>query len=1033
MNARLSVKDKQTEEIMHVTRVELENIKSYERGEFVFAPGTTAIVGPNGAGKTTILEAIAWALFDVLDYSKEDFLRRGAKKGSVRVTFESDLDEREYTVYRDTGTGYYVVDPQLNVKLAEKKQDVAAFLRQHLGIEPGTDLAALFKSAIGVPQGTLTADFLKPASQRKSAFDRLLKVEEYREGAQRLGETTRLIGERVTEARERIGRAEGTLARYDETVEEHKTFAARVAELSATHAALQHEAETRARTVEQLDAAERCVGETRAAAERAVVERDAAERRLRDLRGGLEAALHARARQQATTADHRAHLAALAELQRLEGVRDERDRLRVESERVALLIVKAEADVRRLADALEAAARAREALAQIEPEVGQQAEAEREREHLRELRARALAAGERLARLDAELDDLRERHAQTRELVRQAERAADAQECVARLESERLHVETELSKAERATTARTHLTKQRNELAREIKRLQATVAALERKTRELEPRARGAERADELEQNERALQQQAADLRAEIERDEKMRAQVKGGLCPILSERCLNIGEGQTLDGYFTDHLATNQAQLKEVQSEAARVTKAVRAAREASVARVQLEREREQLAHERALLRDREQQLAAVERDIAAQAPGDRTLLEELRTRLMGLDADLIGARDALLRYAELEPLRQQLKAIETEGKRKKEDRAQLAADASAVAGVDKDIAEVDARLRALNDPRGRARLLRAEAERESSLEAEMRGARDAHAALETQAREMNEALQRFSAFETEWTNAIAARERTVAGYREYLEVAALAATVEARTAEVAQAEAEAKRATTEASAAQRAHDEAVAAYDRTRHAEERAQLTLVRERAATTAAQLESAREREAALGAELARLDEVRQTLRTEFRAKERLQGLAEATDFIRDTLKAAGPLVTESYLFNISIEANQLFREITGEAARALRWTRDYEIVVEEGGYERSFPNLSGGEQMAAALAVRLALLKQLSDIRIAFFDEPTVNMDAERRERLAQQIGQVRHFKQLFVISHDDTFEEAVDHVVVINAARPEAA
>src|SRR5215216_5585220 len=182
---------------MHVTRVELENIKSYgegaQRGLFTFERGTTAIVGPNGAGKTTILEAIAWALFDVLDYSKDDFLRRGAKKGTVRVTFESDLDERQYTVYRDTGNGYYVVDPALNTKLAEKKHDVAAFLRQHLGIEPGTDLQALFRSAVGVPQGTLTADFLKPKAQREAAFNRLLKVEEYREGAQRLGETTRLI------------------------------------------------------------------------------------------------------------------------------------------------------------------------------------------------------------------------------------------------------------------------------------------------------------------------------------------------------------------------------------------------------------------------------------------------------------------------------------------------------------------------------------------------------------------------------------------------------------------------------------------------------------------------------------------------------------------------------------------------------------------------------------------------------------------------------------------------------------------------
>ena len=41
------------------------------------------------------------------------------------------------------------------------------------------------------------------------------------------------------------------------------------------------------------------------------------------------------------------------------------------------------------------------------------------------------------------------------------------------------------------------------------------------------------------------------------------------------------------------------------------------------------------------------------------------------------------------------------------------------------------------------------------------------------------------------------------------------------------------------------------------------------------------------------------------------------------------------------------------------------------------------------------------------------------------MDAERRSRLAQQIGQVHNFDQLFVISHDDTFEQTVDHVVAV--------
>ncbi len=192
---------------MHVTRVELENIKSHVHSAFTFERGTTAITGENGAGKTTILEAIAWALFDTLEYSKEDFLRRGARKGSVRVTFESDLDERQYTVYRDTGQGYYVHDHGLNMRIAEKKKDVSDFLRMHLGIEPGTDLKALFRSAIGVPQGSFTAEFLLAPNARKASFDRLLKVEEYREGAERLRDTVNLIRERTSEVRERIAGA----------------------------------------------------------------------------------------------------------------------------------------------------------------------------------------------------------------------------------------------------------------------------------------------------------------------------------------------------------------------------------------------------------------------------------------------------------------------------------------------------------------------------------------------------------------------------------------------------------------------------------------------------------------------------------------------------------------------------------------------------------------------------------------------------------------------------------------------------------
>jgi exonuclease SbcC len=137
------------------------------------------------------------------------------------------------------------------------------------------------------------------------------------------------------------------------------------------------------------------------------------------------------------------------------------------------------------------------------------------------------------------------------------------------------------------------------------------------------------------------------------------------------------------------------------------------------------------------------------------------------------------------------------------------------------------------------------------------------------------------------------------------------------------------------------------------------------------------------------------------------------------------FARDAYKKAGPRITERYVQNISREADRLFRELLNRPNVGLEWTREYEILVQEGAHTRRFINLSGGEQMCAALAVRLALLKVLADIDIAFFDEPTTNMDKPRRDHLAEAIANIKTFRQLFVISHDDTFEKVTENIILV--------
>jgi exonuclease SbcC len=1008
---------------MHVTRVELENIKSYEHADFPFQRGTTAITGENGAGKTTILEAIAWALFDTLEYNKEDFLRRGAKRGLVRVTFESDVDDRQYIVYRDTANGYYIHDPGLGMRIAEKKADVSSMLRKLLGIEPGTDIKSLFRSAIGVAQGTFTAEFLLPANQRKAAFDRLLKVEEYRESADRLRETVSLINERIAEARERIAGDEGKLAGYDEQVAEQKEAVRLRTELEERIGELKREIEERANEVQCLERAEADVNEARSLLTKLEVALEATVRRLNEAAAERDIALAALQKRNEAEPGHLKHLSALEKIQSLEKLRVERDLLRSEQLRIEGMVAAANRDRHRLNEAVERSLEAQQALEGLTGEIAEQESLEKERERLRDLRARALSERERLAKIDSELAALRKAHSLVKAEAKAAEGCEGARERAEKLESERLGIETALSDAEKASTSLTHLRSQRAGEEREVERLKKEIAAREKEISRLEKMASNALEVTQLASREHELVEQLAKLRAEIARDERFHAEVKNGLCPILSERCLNIGEGQTLEDYFKASFAINSEQLRSLEQEHSKVTVAAKSAREAEKHLARIEDAHRQLGLERKLLSDHESLVTRLDAEIAGLTDGLPEKLKSLRLQLFGIDGELKTARTEALKYAGLEPLLKRLTEIEHEGKARRDERESVAAAAMAVETLETELAESERRLTSLKDPRSKAAALRVDSNALETRRLELEGAEDAFKKLSDESEATGKELQRFTELDSGLLAAAAERDETAASHRDFITAETLAATLPAREEGVRQAAEEAAQTAAVEEAARSKLEAAIASYDRDRHAAARSALASGRELAAATTAQLDAARLRESDLATKIARLDEIRALMREQFKSKERLERLRESTEFIRDTLKTAGPLVTESYLYNISVEANQLFREITGEAGRTLRWTRDYEIMIEEEGHERSFQNLSGGEQMAAALSVRLALLKQLSDIRLAFFDEPTVNMDSERRERLAQQIGHIQHFDQLFVISHDDTFEESVDHIL----------
>ena len=204
---------------------------------------------------------------------------------------------------------------------------------------------------------------------------------------------------------------------------------------------------------------------------------------------------------------------------------------------------------------------------------------------------------------------------------------------------------------------------------------------------------------------------------------------------------------------------------------------------------------------------------------------------------------------------------------------------------------------------------------------------------------------------------------------------------------------------------------------------FDEERFQEAVAQVAEIRSSSVRLENDLGHWRERLTGAEEEIVHLQAQAQRLAAARSLHDRLAEQEELLQFLRSVLQEAGPFVTKALVQQISYAANQLFGQIMEDYTRTLQWQEDYGIILEVDGRERAFAQLSGGEQMSAALAVRLALLQEMSAIAVAFFDEPTTNLDDARRDALARQIVGVRGFEQLFIISHDDSFEQATEKLI----------
>ncbi|MBT9313330.1 AAA family ATPase [Leptothoe kymatousa] len=414
---------------------------------------------------------------------------------------------------------------------------------------------------------------------------------------------------------------------------------------------------------------------------------------------------------------------------------------------------------------------------------------------------------------------------------------------------------------------------------------------------------------------------------------------------------------------------------------------------------------------------------LAALESilaDLSAQVD-----LPQLQKQLKTGQADLTKAYGNRAKLANREPLQLRLSELGAQQQRLQTEMTEIEQQLSQSEVVNQQLQQLEAELKALGDPNGRRQVLEEQLQAMAQVETEYGRLRGQRQTLEAALATLTKQIDDFADVEVELAKQQQLRQDSQAGYLLYVQNEKDAQKLEQLTADLAAAaqvvaELTQQQETLVTELGQLAVDfdpEALQLLEK-QYGELKSQCDRI-------AGSLPQQRKLQTELSSQLESLRHVaekRDQAHVDVKQKERVKRFI---NFARKAYKEAGPRITERYVQGISREADRLFRELLNRPNVALEWTRDYEILVQEGGNTRRFLNLSGGEQMCAALAVRLALLKVLADIDIAFFDEPTTNMDRPRRESLAEAIGRLKAFKQLFVISHDDTFEKVTENVIVV--------
>ncbi len=947
--------------MIFLAKLTLKDFKCYENKCYQFAHGVNWLCGPNGAGKSSILEAISWALFNFLPYTSQASV---IKRGAKVAEVEVTLKQGERTFLlrrRTGGQSASVTDLDRGVLLAEGVSGLESWVKGAFGLRPRENLQALCRNAIAPPQGTLTQDFLKTPQERRKTFDALLGLDDYELLDVKMKQTIDIVEKEMIEAR--IHLAENKL---EEGVEEQ--IAAQVSELNlALEQALLDQKKLQSEIQNQSSALKQAA-EKRKAAELLGSKILLLEAKLSDLAVSLASLDQVQTRESELAPQAKRFEEIRLQLTKLASTRAELKLSEEKSHALNALSQKMTFSAQR-ANAELAALRPKLAgFASLARDYQLYQERESEERGLFFAEAELLTSLSELPELEASFETLRKS-------------LADRNIELSKEETERVSAEL-LPQLKKEIEDLRFEYKQVHDLEIELEKLGSLPASFKLQA-SLGQTEQSLERARET------LQGHLAEQRVRAEFLPKL---YESQFCPLLGSPCQNllatngalavpalespeesINKQQSLQANIQT-LEAHHQELKQTLSQAERSEEL-----SAKLARRESQKLAQQGKSWREKLEIAEKSALWLAGLLSLKAQQEKDRLEETRllnklatkqeekSKLNSLQASLAELRAYLLEHETLKSnfLEQNLLASKEQ----------------------EYLAEEQRCLNALQS-------LKPELDSLSQSTLELQEKLILLESLEQEAHQLAEPANIWREAKTELERLLAL-QKTAQSTAENLhqlktDLDLLGELLDPKTTESWQNEL-ANKQTELGSLTERVQNKTEA------KTQAQAQLSKIQAQKAQQAASQQKY------------------QKLEKESQQAQKMRAL-----FKEMSLRLAKRL-TEG----ISQKASSLYAEILQDGSNELKWSDSYAIKAVRLGQELSFEGLSGGQQVAASIAVRLALIQEVSGLGFAFFDEPTAHLDQARREQLALQIGNIESFSQLFVITHDESFAGQANNLIQV--------